>query len=1421
MRDKLVFITIILSFFLSSLKGETTITFSNLTTKDGLSQNTISSIIQDDQGFLWFGSLNGLNRYDGYEFMCLNSEYGNANTLTDSRIKNIIEDAYGYLWITTNTNNINCYDTQNEKFVEIHPWSIQHEKIKIVSNGDIWLWGNKSNCLRITHTSDGLSTRYFGFRELEAHSVNFLNEDKNNIIWIGTKSHLLYLEREEIYKIDEINNILSIIESEDYLFVFTQNKQIYQISKNTKRITKTAVSKFINEAFISNTFLYSNHFLITTNHSTYLFNSESLSIKPATELFGNNIPKNANILTDNKGNCWLYNKSGILWQYNADINKFTPFRLMPPSIISNIDLERYSIYQDSRNIIWITTYGNGLFAIFPDQTVKHFTQDDQTIEGLKTNYLLSIFEDKSGNIWIGSENAGITKISISQNQHPAFIPEKNSTDINDKIIRSIFEDSDKCKWIGTKSGKLYIYNSSNELISSHNLIGGSAYCITEDKDGNKWVGTKGNGLLLFKKDDYKHYTVFNSEFKHLDPLATNIYCIFIDYKNRMWLGTFGYGIILAEFNNNKLVLKSFPHLSKKQDRIRTIEQDKNGLLWVGGNNGIVVFAPDDLINNSAIIHSFTFDKNNPNSLNNNEVKTIFKDINDTIWIGTSGGGINKVTYDKNKKILFKHITTHHGLINDVVQGISQDIDQNLWITTEDGISILNTKNNQFENYDLSNKWQDNLFCESAIYCSHNNQMLMGSYNGLYTISHDDIEQEKVTNSKISLTEIRINGTKILANDENQILSNSLSKTSNINLKYNQNSINIKFSALNFSLSNTYSFILDGYEESWNTSTKYHEAKYRNLPPGNYIFRVKSMLAGEKNTPNETILHIKIQSPFWKSTQAIIFYLISLILIFYITTKTQKRISNLNTAIKLEHQLTDYKLRFFTNISHEFRTPLTIITSIVDSLRNHPDATKELNKQFSYLEKSSKRLLKLINQLLDYRSLQANQTTLKTEQTEVVSFMNDIFVQFEEIANKKHICYQFSSNFPVYEISTDKGKVEKILYNLLSNAFKFVSPSGIIDVKIHISPQNNKLTFSVSDNGIGISSKDQKTLFKRFQQIRPTETGTGIGLNFAHELVTLLDGTISYKDTPNGGATFIVSIPLNSNNSNITHSLSSESITQLNNETIDSTLQDTEPIKTDSKYEHYNLLIIEDDDDISEYLLDYLSQYFSVEVAVNGVEGLKKCKSLNPQIIICDAMMPIMNGFDVIKEVRNNFETCHIPVVMLTAYSTPEHQLLGIKSGADAYITKPFNNEFLLTRIIKLLEQRETLQKKFMKEPGISANPKLAVDKDNRFIKQINSIIEQNIDNPEFSIEDFYEHMNMGRTLFYKKVKSLTNYTPNEYLRVIRLKRAAELLLTTDLNVSEVSYRVGNNNPFYFSKCFKNHFGVSPSEYSKHHPVNSQ
>jgi signal transduction histidine kinase/AraC-like DNA-binding protein len=846
------------------------------------------------------------------------------------------------------------------------------------------------------------------------------------------------------------------------------------------------------------------------------------------------------------------------------------------------------------------------------------------------------------------------------------------------------------------------------------------------------------------------------------------------------------------------------------------------MIWSGTNEGVNVFDPNELVRDNTKYINFHFDVNNDRSINNNEIKAIFEDSKGRIWFGTTGGGLNLLVRENPlEHSWFQHFTSKDGLSNEVIQSIMEDNQGFIWVSTEggSGISKLNPETGRFENFSLSNQKRAGLFNEGARWKMKNGDLMFGSYFGIFIFNPSQIKSDNYT-PPVVITGLKINGMDVYPKQSNSPLSESISLTKEIQLKYDQNSFNIEFAMLNFysSAFNQYTYFLEGYEKFWNPVTRHNVAAYRNVPSGTYVFKVIGSNSFGVWTKEETILKIIVLPPIWQSVWAYMIYFVAIIIAILFSIRLFRQFNRLHTAVEVERQLTEYKLRFFTNISHEFRTPLTIIRGSIENLTSMKNLPVLVDKQINQISKNAYRLLRLIDQLLEFRKLQNKGLELSLSHTEVVAFFYDIHESFQELAKKKKIDFLFETNLPQKKMLLDRSKWDKIAYNLLSNAMKYTPDNGVIVMRLFFSEADDQFVLSVADNGPGVPKDKQSSLFVRFAQFNSSFGGTGVGLHLTAELAATHKGKIVYSDSELGGACFTVTIPLADNN--YWNEIIEEKQPSQKLVSIDSNAGTASPsnlyenVLPDNQYKKYKLLVIEDDDEVREFIFNQLNDYFSVFTAKDGLEGLEKAMQGQPNLIVCDVMMPNMNGFEFTCRLKQDFLTSHIPIILLTAHSSEEHQLEGIQAGADAYITKPFSTKYLIVRISKLIEQREMLQRKFAQEPGIPILPINVTDKDTKFINKIHDLIEQNMDNVDFSVDTFAQVAGMGRTNFYKKIKGLTGHSPNEYLRIIRMKKAAELLATTNLNVSEVSYKVGINDPFYFSKCFKAQFGKSPSQFQK-------
>lgn len=1404
------------------------INFSQISSKNGLSQNTVRAIAADKNGFIWAGTLDGLNRYDGYSIRSYQLAVGEAYTFNDHRIRELFVTRAGDLWVKTYSNEFSRYNPLTDAFMHVKDESgklLPFEQFYESTADHVWLWGNATGvmCLQKNGLGSYEQKKYFP----DIKGCNFLMEDSAANIWIGTRNSLIKITAgnpvETYY--NNAHHFTQGIELNGLIYFSTQESSliIYNTSQNT---FEEIIPAF--DAAIINLFRMSPQELLVLSDTqgAWVYDIAENSFRKS-EL--NNDPYfrvNMKVTYDNKQGVWLYNQQGMVWHCNGQNGKIKKIHLIPRNDARTIetDLRSFSmdaVLVDSEGLYWLATYGYGLHCYHPEtETLITYTNQPDP-NSLASNYLLSMTTDHFGNIWIGSEYAGLIRVAKSPGYVQTIRPEAGSVIGKTNNVRSVYEDSRGYIWVGLKNGSLYVYTPdlAQGRCIGHGL---NPYSLVEDDKQRMWVGTKGNGIYLYDIHSFK-------EINHLrhsddDPATLRsdaVFHIIKDNKNRMWVATFEKGgISLAKETDRGITFSNFITNKGNRSMVRYLHQDNKGMIWAGTCDGLIRFNPDELIQTPDAYICYNTDTNQPHSISSNDIKTIYQDENGVIWIGTAGGGLNKymeATADAPEH--FKSFTIYQGMADNYVLGILEHKDD-LWLSSENGLSRFNKTNHSIVTYQFAQKAHGNIFNEGAQFKCKNGIMLWGNLDGLLIFNPDKFNPDTHTPS-VLLTNLQVDGV-----DWNYVESPSAGKsityTDHIKLSYKQNIFTIEFATLNLKNpeKNQYTYILENYDRDWSKPAHTNTATYKNLSPGKYVFKVKGSNSYGIWNDETTSLIITITPPFWKSGLAYVCYTILIILLLYMAFRLMSQFNRLNNAVEVEKQLTNHKLRFFTNISHEFRTPLTLIQGAVENLNEIDELPTSAHKQLNVLNRNSLNLRRLIDQLLEFRKLQNDVLKLDLEEIDMVVFAQDIYAGFQELAVQKSIDYRFESSVESLILDVDRKKVDKVLYNLLSNAFKFTPKGGSIVLSLSEDNKNRRCIISVADTGMGIPKDKQHLLFSRFSQINFSNSGTGVGLSLVKEFVDVHKGKISFADNPNGkGSVFAVELSTDKETYSGENFVTAPTHPDVMKEDIPIAAQVFKPEEENAHVNShilagYRLLIIDDNDDIRTFLQDGFCNGMIVDTAVNGREGLEKAIETNPDIIICDVMMPEMDGFEVTRQLKSEFQTCHIPIILLTAHSSIEHQLEGIDSGADAYITKPFSLKYVQKRVMKLIEQREALKKRFSKEFVINGNLINTTDKDKQFFEKIEKILDANYHDNAFTIDRFVELSGMRRTLFFKKVKGLTGFSPNELIKMKRLNRSTVLLKEGELTVAEISYKVGFEDPYYFSKCFKVHFDCTPTEYRK-------
>ena len=1002
---------------------------------------------------------------------------------------------------------------------------------------------------------------------------------------------------------------------------------------------------------------------------------------------------------------------------------------------------------------------------------QHFVADKLGESPIASNYLLGIIADRHDGVWVSSEYGGVSHIQVMDKGVERIYPNGEGNMDFSNVVRMVKKMNDGTVMVGTRAGSLYHYSADMSQVLGKSHFDSNVYGIVQMPNGETWIGTRGKGIYGAKGLDFKD---------------RNVFCMASDAKHRMWIGTFGKGLSLVYPRKDGYGVKTFFADSVGLNEVRCMVIDKHGVLWCGTSGGLIRIPVDEFVKDASRYKTYVRDY---------EIRDVIVDRQGRLWLSASGDGLVQVEPgDGETEPKFHVFNTSNGLVNNLVQSVVDTPDGNLWISTQQGVTAWNARKKSFENYMFSRNPMGNVYNENSAVCLDDGRVVLGGNYGLTIIQPSRLSHVS------GLTDV---------------VFTSYPYSDEITLTYEQRSPNIHFSTLDYSdVRNVkYTYRLEGFDQSWSQPSSTPWAAYQKLPAGKYLLHVKACTS-DGTWGKESTLVIRIKPPFYLTSWAIMIYVLLVLGVIILVVKFVHDKNVLRNRIRLEQELTRYKLVFFTNIAHEFRTPLTLMQGSLEKEKRIMKVNRwqtELEKTIRVMDKSVQRMLRLIDQLLEFRKMQAGKLKLSLQETDAVMFVKGICRMFDDAAESKEIAYSFESSEPAHAMFLDQQMIDKVVFNLLSNAFKYTPAKGTISVSLSFT---DVMTIRVADTGVGIPQEKRAQLFSRFMQSSYTGESFGIGLHLTHELVRTHHGEITYQENEGGGSVFVVTIPLQKDCYEASDFLVKDSpilkadLAKKRDGQEEKTT-DAVPSAPSAPLNRRTILLIEDDNDVREFLLSELESCFDLKVASDGKAGIAMAKELDVDLIVSDVMMPGMNGFELTKRLKNSFETRHIPIILLTALSTDENVLEGTESGADAYITKPFSPQLLMARILQLLNQREILRQKFGKVPQEIRSAMLRNEQDSLFVKRLDSIVYSRLGEQDLSVDKVAGLLHLGRTIFYKKVRGTTGYTPNEYIRVIRLRKAAELLKEGEKNVSEVAYAVGFDNPYYFSK---EQFGMPPSQY---------
>ncbi|MDD3322023.1 MAG: two-component regulator propeller domain-containing protein [Paludibacter sp.] len=1446
-------------FFISFVSSaETVCHFYHYTTEDGLPQYTIMDMLQDQKGFLWLATWDGLSKYDGYKFHNYKVQPGDSYIMNSNRIERIYLDKYSRIWMLSYDSDAHCFNPETEKF-----WGLQSipnldksfalSKLIVNPSGKVWITSNNAGCVLIKDSTFNTQLFNKSNQSLQDNSVNYVFEDSNKNSWILTNNGMCLLKQN-----NEISNFLisdekesepisfyCAVELKNEIWFGSNNGTIWKYSKQKNTLSRinigvtSKILSFINTELNEVVFLTSNDgfgLINTSNGQIKLFNKSNL-----TDLKSNNMQS---ACLDKSNRLWIETDELGIQKFDIKTLQIKYFFVKTDDVSTNIFPPRFILLEDLNSNIWIQPKGGGFSRYNPEKDIlESFIVTAKNSDLKISNIIHSACTDKQGILWLCSRSHGLEKITFDKSNFQTMkINENNHTSVGNDV-RLVFEDNEQHLWISTKDRRLTIFDADKKEIGCLTPEGkieknasflAIAYSMMQDKDGNLWIGTKGDGLFkLRKKQNSKGYTIehFENDIDNVFSLSSNnIYSVFQGKRGNIWIGTYGGGLNLVKYTpegktyfiNSRNNLKNYP--METNSRVRFITEDNYGHICIGSTGGMVIFSSKFSIPENIDFKLYNRIPGEKESLSNNDVHNIFITKDHEMFIATFGGGINKViAYDKNNfPLKFKQYMAKTGLPSDVVLSIQEDENKFLWISNENNLTKFNPRNETVETFsEISRIMSTSNFSEASTCKTASNELIFGYSNGIVSFKPDKIVREKYK-PFISFTNFQLFN-KDVSIGKDSPLTYSIDNLSELFLTHKQNFFNIEYAALDMINPENiiYAYKLEGFDNEWNYVQKQRIAYYTNLPKGEYVFKVKSTNSDGVWVENERQLSITVLPSFWETSFAYFLYIFFFILLVILCMYILITFYHLKANVVLEKKLSEMKLRFFTDISHEIRTPLTMITAPVEFLMTDKNTPDPIKKQLKMISQNTGRMLRLVNQILDFRKIQF--LHLRVVETEISPFVEDICDNFREIADTQHIKFKFINQVGAERIWVDPDCLEKIVMNLLSNAFKY-TPFGRSIVVI-LKNGDKYVTLEVHDQGPGLTKDKQKRLFIRFAAFNEDKSkpSTGIGLSMVKDLADKHSAKVTVESEEGKGSCFKVcflkGISHFDNNVEIVADQNTSSTIDANKSDSDLDEKNAEKNLENSKGEiKPSVLIVEDDLELRSFMRSIIEAEYTIYEAENGVEGLENALIQMPDIIVSDIMMPKMDGIELLRKLKNEKATSHIPVILLTAKTNIESKLEGMTYGADDYITKPFSVPYFQARIINLLQQRKKLQAYYRSDNNektqitFDPQPFCITSQDDDMMKNVMQIIEENIDNSDFVVEELGQHVGMSRSVFFKKLKGLTGLAPIEFIRDVKMKRAAQILKSGEYMVKEVSYMIGISDTKYFSKCFKAKYGITPFEF---------
>lgn len=1347
--EKFALLWLLLLFFKVSGYSQSV---SYLGIENGLSNNTVTAIHKDKFGLMWFGTLDGINRYDGYSFKVFRNKYNDPTSLPNDIITAINSDNWGNIWVGTQK-GVAVYENKTLQFAKVN-YRVPNGKQLPVTN---WINGIQK---------DSRGNMYIGANDIGLLLCQNGSKEATRIPISGLAAKL-----SDHYSVEAMS---SSYDGRMWVAIGGLGLAYYDIGSRQ---------------------------LILTNK---------------------NVLSATCITPDILGNLWIGTKHGML-HYDAKTKIVDKFDLGGP-VFNTAHIS--SIIFDKSKRLWIAIDGQGLLQI--SDIANGTPLVSRPLKGaLSSDALFTIIEDDQFRKWIGTLRGGIQVIDERRNQFKTYSHSANDPNsLVNNFTFSFCEDRNGNVWIGTDGGGLsiwdrkqnhfknYVYSAGKSNVLSNNRISS----IVRDAGDNMWIGAYGAGVIKYNFDrgDFKKINFQNPAMDHsiwrLDKDTNGdiwVLCLRGDWARK--------DSRLFKFSKQTNSFISAP-FDVREDILAITDEDRDNF-WMGGFSGIMhankVRGIDKVINLQTI------------------VRTLHKSANGILWIGTYGRGL--IAFD-TKKNRFINYTEESGLCNNKVLNIEEDDKGNIWASTCNGISKVTPSTGKISNFYAADGLQSNQFYFNASAHLRSGELLFGGIKGFNIFNPDSIKQFH------DFPPLIVSGIHIansIVNAESEFLpeAKNVYTVNKITLPYEKAILSIDFAALEYSLPTKiqYAYLLKGKDKEWNNIGSQRSINYSQLNEGNYILKIRSTNASGLWNPNPLEINLTVLPPWYRSLWAYLLYLSLAALLAYIYMYYQKQKARLQYEVELstmkaqqETELNEKKISFFTNIAHELRTPLTLILNPIKDLLNNDGQNINL-VDVSSVHRNTKRLLSLVDQLMLFRSIENDVSELKPEVLNLGELCREVFLCFNNQVKVKSITCSFQNLAEELYIFADKEKIEIVLFNLISNAIKYTEPKS--SVCFSLQKENGFAIMSVKNTGSVIPEDVGGKLFDKFFRLQQfssmKNSGFGIGLFVSHRIAELQGGNLSYTSNADEGTVFVYKIPLNleevDKEVTITEKsrVNTELLEELFSENVDFPVQAIRSVSDNMNHVYEdlienkpNVLIVDDSAEMRGYLSRLLKFEYNCIECVSADEALNILSKNYIDIIVSDIIMPGISGVEFCSRIKDSEEYSHIPVILLTGTSSPEVKLKGIECGADDYITKPFENELLIARIRSILKGRYTLKRYFLNEVTLQNNTEKVSEEYSTFLKKGFEIVEEHLKNGDFNVKVFIREMGMSRSSVYRKVKAISGLSITEFIRYIRLKKAAELMIQTDIRIKEVSYEVGINDPRYFREQFTKLFGIKPSEYIK-------